>query len=198
MISLDTLDSIRALLDTTAATILLDRPRSALATDPQVEVIAACRYLCNLTWASLVLPLHLELRRRIAQYDAAPNAGNGRTRTEGRWARERHATLLREASKRVGIRAACVVAERVKDVPSLAWLAPPVMPLQLGEWAEVLMSAVPVEEGGESVGRAEKMNRLDSCVPALLFLSIIVAIVADRNEFSAGSSKRCSSPAGPA
>ncbi|SGY12507.1 BQ5605_C011g06528 [Microbotryum silenes-dioicae] len=165
---LELLGALRSKLDTTAENLLDDKSSMpAHDGDSQVEVLSAIRFMVTVAWSSLVLPLLLNLQARIDSFETSNESGKHAT-SDTTKRRAVAVDLLAEVYRRVGIRAGAMLAERVRDVPSLAWLTPGLMPLRLAEWTKLLirLPAAPGEalEGalaGGSLSVGEKAERLE-------------------------------------
>lgn len=109
----------------------------------------------RLQWCSLVLPLYLDLKRRVGELGEGPEA----IATQRRRTRERVELLLRQVHLET-VKAARIVAESVRKAPSLAFLTH-LTQERLGSWVEILMQAQTEEEGGNSgLTRADKASSL--------------------------------------
>ncbi|SCV70625.1 BQ2448_3387 [Microbotryum intermedium] len=166
---LELLGALRSKLDATAASLLGDKPSMpAHEGDSQVDVLAAIRFMVTVAWSSLVLPLLLNLQARIDSFESSKNDDGKRATSDTAKRRVVVENLLADAYRRVGIRAGALLAERVRNVPSLAWLTPGLMPLRLAEWTKLLirLPAAPGEalEGalaGQSLSVGEKAEKLE-------------------------------------
>ncbi|GAA5993118.1 hypothetical protein JCM11641_003822 [Rhodosporidiobolus odoratus] len=126
-------------------------------------IMQACLYTLSIAWSSLTLPPYLELSRRLTLLRAPPppslppHALQSRTRLLSRL------TLLHSQMHLNVLKAARMVAQSVREAPSLAFGVNLRGEGPLGEWVRVLVEARTVEEegGGEGgITREEKENDL--------------------------------------
>lgn len=163
MTQLDHLSNLLTVLAGRIAFVLSPAATSAHSLPAPFEterryIMAACLYTLQLAWSSLCLPLYLDLKRRVGEL----SQGTAATAAERRRTQERVELLLKQMHQTT-LRAARMVAQSVKNAPSLAFLTH-LTQERLGTWAEVLMEAKTVEEGGEGITREEKEEDLKWCV----------------------------------
>ncbi|KAI5480883.1 Zn(2)-C6 fungal-type transcription factor [Pseudohyphozyma bogoriensis] len=117
-------------------------------------IMKACLHALSLGWAALSLPMYTDLKRRIEELKTGTQASMG----ERRRTRERLELLLQQAH-RTALKGARMGASCVHGAPSLAYLSHLHLE-KLGSWIEILMEAVPEEDGGEGITKAEKIREL--------------------------------------
>lgn len=160
---LDHLHALLSILTDRIAFVLSPAATSAHALPGQFErerqyIMRSCLDTIKLAWCSLVLPLYLDLKRRVTDLDEGPQA----TAAERRRTKERVELLLRQVHQEV-LKAARIVAASVRRAPSLAFLTH-LTQERLGSWVEILMDTKTVEEGGHGITAAEKSSDLKWCV----------------------------------
>lgn len=123
----------------------------------------ACLHTLGLAWAALCLPLRTELARRVALLcdDTGAGAGAGAHAADRRRATER-LELLRRQVEATALKAARMVAQCVREAPSLAFLTQ-LRSENLERWVEVLRDARAEEDGGEGISREDRERDLRWC-----------------------------------
>ncbi|GJN94038.1 hypothetical protein Rhopal_007101-T1 [Rhodotorula paludigena] len=126
-------------------------------------IMKACLHTLGLAWAALILPVHTELTRRVSDLREPLSPQHGATTAahrapERRRTLERLELLLRQVEQ-TALKAARMVAQCVKEAPSLAFLTF-LQQEHLDKWIEVLKGARTVEEGGEGFTQDQKENDL--------------------------------------
>lgn len=106
---------------------------------------AGARHILKVIVASLALPLHRELQRRILEIYSLPATGR-EGQNERRQLRE-WLDGMRKDVERVVVEDATLMCECIRDVPSLAVLTHLACP-PLHMWAEYLISVRDAEAGG--------------------------------------------------
>lgn len=176
---LDHLLHLFAILEARIAYVLSPAASAAHALPAPFEtertfIMRACLHTLGLAWAALSLPVHTELRRRLAALrdedgfpPAAASAGAAATQAgERRRAVERLEVLQRQVGA-TALKAARMVAQCVHEAPSLAFLTQ-LRSEYLERWVEVLCEARTEEDGGgEGISREQKERDLSWCVPFL-------------------------------
>ncbi|GAA5895497.1 hypothetical protein JCM8208_005248 [Rhodotorula glutinis] len=172
---LDHLLHLFAILEARIAYVLSPAASAAHALPAPFEsertfIMRACLHTLGLAWAALCLPVHTELRRRLAALrdddegfpPAAASAGAAAAATqagERRRAIERLEVLERQVGA-TALKAARMVAQCVHEAPSLAFLTQ-LRSEYLEKWVEVLREARTEEEGGgEGISREQKERDL--------------------------------------
>ena len=159
MTQLDHLSNLLTILAGRIAFVLSPAATSAHSLPAPFEterryIMAACLYTLQLAWSSLCLPLYLDLKRRVAEL----GQGTAASAAERRRTQERVELLLKQMHQTT-LKAARMVAQSVKNAPSLAFLTH-LTQERLGIWAEILLQAKTVEEGGEGITEEEKNSDL--------------------------------------
>ncbi|KPV73137.1 uncharacterized protein RHOBADRAFT_55358 [Rhodotorula graminis WP1] len=169
---LDHLLHLFAILEARIAYVLSPAASAAHALPAPFEtertfIMRACLHTLGLAWAALSLPVHTELRRRLAALrdedgfpPAAASAGAAATQaSERRRAIERLEVLQRQVGA-TALKAARMVAQCVHEAPSLAFLTQ-LRSEYLERWVEVLREARTEEDGGgEGISREQKERDL--------------------------------------
>lgn len=160
---LDHLFNLLSILDGRISFVLSPAATTAHALPAPFEterqyIMRMCVYTLQLAWCSLSLPVYVDVKRQIEEL----KTGNANSTAERRRTRERLHVLLQQVH-RTTLKAARMVASCVHGAPSLAFLTH-LQQERLEAWVEVLMAAVPSEEGGEGITLAEKATELQWCV----------------------------------
>ncbi|GAA5842867.1 hypothetical protein JCM9279_004013 [Rhodotorula babjevae] len=169
---LDHLLHLFAILEARIAYVLSPAASAAHALPAPFEtertfIMRACLHTLGLAWAALILPVHTELRRRLAALrddegfpPAAASAGAAQAQaSERRRAIERLEVLQRQVGA-TALKAARMVAQCVHEAPSLAFLTQ-LRSEYLERWVEVLREARTEEDGGgEGISREQKERDL--------------------------------------
>ncbi|GAA6012319.1 hypothetical protein JCM11491_007091 [Sporobolomyces phaffii] len=164
MTHLDHLLHLFAVLESRIAMVLSPAATSAHALPAPFEaerqfIMRACLYTLSLAWCGLSLPLYIDLKRRVRALEqpsddsAALHSHPSRQRTLARL------RLLLEQVRSTTLKAARMVAQTVREAPSLAFLTH-LQSENLDKWCELLIETRVVEDGGQGITRAERRSDL--------------------------------------
>ncbi|BGP20369.1 hypothetical protein JCM10213_002320 [Rhodosporidiobolus nylandii] len=161
---MDHLIHLFAILESRIAFVLSPAAASAHSLPAPFEterqfIMRACLYTLSIAWSSLCLPVWVELSRRISSLREPPP-----TALPAHAVNERHRllerlTLLQQQMHGNVLKAARMFAQTVQEAPSLAFLTH-LQSESYKEWVEILIQAVPVEEGGSGITREEREGDL--------------------------------------
>ncbi|GAA5904462.1 uncharacterized protein JCM6883_006499 [Sporobolomyces salmoneus] len=172
MTHLDHLLHLFAVLESRIAMVLSPAATSAHALPAPFEaerqfIMRACLYTLSLAWCGLSLPLYIDLKRRVRALEQpsldqpALHSLPSHQRTLSRL------RLLLEQVRSTTLKAARMVAQTVREAPSLAFLTH-LQSENLDKWCELLIETRVVEDGGQGLTREERRNDLTDIRDGLL------------------------------
>ncbi|GAA5940190.1 Zn(II)2Cys6 transcription factor domain-containing protein [Sporobolomyces koalae] len=161
---LDHLLHLFAVLESRIAMVLSPAATSAHALPAPFEaerqfIMRACLYTLSLAWCGLSLPLYTDLKRRVRSLEHPTEDHIPRHSQPSQQRALSRLRLLREQVRSTTVKAARMVAQTVREAPSLAFLTH-LQSENLDKWCELLIETRVVEEGGEGISREERRNDL--------------------------------------
>jgi len=121
--------------------------------------VRACLYTLSLAWCGLSLPLYTDLKRRVHNLEH-PSDDNPAAYTLPSHQRSlSRLRLLLEQVRSITLKAARMVAQTVREAPSLAFLTH-LQSENLDKWCDLLIETRVEEDGGQGLTREERRDDL--------------------------------------
>ncbi|GAA5837930.1 hypothetical protein JCM3766R1_001522 [Sporobolomyces carnicolor] len=172
MTHLDHLLHLFAVLESRIAMVLSPAATSAHALPAPFEaerqfIMRACLYTLSLAWCGLSLPLFVDLRRRVRALEQSPMEQPALHSVPSHQRTLSRLRLLLDQVRSTTLKAARMVAQTVREAPSLAFLTH-LQSENLDKWAELLIETRVVEDGGQGITREERRSDLADIRDGLL------------------------------
>ncbi|GAA5966252.1 hypothetical protein JCM3765_002573 [Sporobolomyces pararoseus] len=164
MTHLDHLLHLFAVLESRIAMVLSPAATSAHALPAPFEaerqfIMRACLYTLSLAWCGLSLPLYIDLKRRVRALEQPSNDQPALYSLPSHQRTLSRLRLLLDQVRSTTLKAARMVAQTVREAPSLAFLTH-LQSENLDKWCELLIETRVVEDGGQGITREERRNDL--------------------------------------
>lgn len=121
--------------------------------------VRACLYTLSLAWCGLSLPLYIDLKRRVRALEQPSNDQPALYSLPSHQRTLSRLRLLLDQVRSTTLKAARMVAQTVREAPSLAFLTH-LQSENLDKWCELLIETRVVEDGGQGITREERRNDL--------------------------------------
>ncbi|GAA5878716.1 hypothetical protein JCM16303_007156 [Sporobolomyces ruberrimus] len=164
MTHLDHLLHLFAVLESRIAMVLSPAATSAHALPAPFEaerqfIMRACLYTLSLAWCGLSLPLYIDLKRRVRALEQPSSDQTPHHSLPSHQRTLSRLRLLLDQVQGTTLKAARMVAQTVREAPSLAFLTH-LQSENLDKWCELLIETRVVEDGGQGITREERRNDL--------------------------------------